>query len=49
MDKHLQEALKFVRDNKNWSSAEEAVALERIGEMRCGLDHASAKFCENIA
>lgn len=49
MDKHLQEALKFVRDNKNWSSAEEAVALERIGEMRCGLDHASPKICENIA
>lgn len=49
MDKHLQEALKFVRDNKNWSSAEEAVALERIGEMRCGLNHASAKICENIA
>ena len=49
MDKHLQEALKFVRDNKNWSSAEEAVALERIGEMRCGLDHASPKICENLA
>lgn len=49
MDKHLQEALKFVRDNKNWSSAEEAVALDRIGEMRCGLDHASPKICENIA
>lgn len=49
MDKHLQEALKFVRDNKNWSSAEEAVALERIGEMRCGIDHASPKICENIA
>lgn len=49
MDKHLQEALKFVRDNKNWSSAEEAVALGGIGEMRCGLDHASPKICENIA
>ena len=49
MDKHLKAALEYVRENKNWSSAEEAVALERINEMRCGIDQASLKISENIA
>lgn len=49
MDKHLKAALEYVRENKNWSSAEEAVALERINEMRCGIDQASPKISENIA
>ena len=49
MDKHLQEALKYVRENKNWSSAEEAVALERIDKMRCDIEQASPEISDNIA
>lgn len=49
MDKHLKEALKYVRENKNWSSAEEEVALEKIGNMRLNINEAAPDISNNIA
>lgn len=37
----IKDAIKYVKENKTWSDAEEAVALERINELRCDLSTAS--------
>lgn len=49
MDKHLKEALKYVRENKKWSNAEEEVALEKIGNMRLNIHEAAPDISNNIA
>ena len=41
-------ALVYIHKNKTWSDAEEEVALERIGEMRCSIDEASTKIYDSI-
>jgi len=47
---HLEKALQYVRDNKTWTEAEEDVALEQIGRLRCPLRMTSTgkSICNNI-
>jgi len=47
--KHLDRAIKYVRDNRTWSEAEEAVALERINNYRCDINFASPSIATEIA
>lgn len=43
-------AIAYVRENKTWSDAEEAVALENINHYRCSLDDGIAnKIMELLA
>lgn len=44
----LEKAIQYVRENKTWSDAEERVALDIIGHMRCSIDLASPKICDEI-
>lgn len=48
MDRHFEQALEYVRKNRTWSEAEEAVALERINHFRCGIQQASSSISEEI-
>lgn len=48
MEKKIQEAIEYVKANKTWSEAEEAVALERINRLRCDLRWASDKIYDAI-
>lgn len=40
----IEKAVQYVRENKTWSDAEEAVALEKINHLRCDLSTASDKI-----
>lgn len=44
MNKDIEKAIQYVRDNKTWSDAEERVALDNIDHMRCDLAQASNKI-----
>ena len=44
----FEKALQYVRDNKNWSDAEEAVALERIDHWRVDLANTGMGISEKI-
>ena len=47
MNKDIEKAIQYVRDNKTWSDAEERVALDNIDHMRCDLAQASNKiYCD---
>lgn len=46
---HFEKALQYVRDNKTWSDAQEALALERINHYRCGIDFADRKISNEIS
>lgn len=46
---YLNDAVSYVRDNRTWTDAEEAVAFDRIGAMRCGIQQASPKIAQGIA
>lgn len=46
---HFVKALQYVRDNKTWSDAQEALALERINHYRCGIDFADRKISNEIS
>lgn len=47
MSKALDQAIKYVRENKTWTAAEERVALDNIDHMRCSLQEASDKiYCD---
>lgn len=37
----LEKAIAYVKENKNWSELEEAIALDTINELRCDIDTAS--------
>jgi hypothetical protein len=45
---HFDKALQHVRDNKTWSDAQEALALERISHYRCGIDFADSEISNKI-
>ena len=44
MEKMIEKAIQYVRDNKTWTDAEERMALDNISEMRCDLRIASPKI-----
>ena len=44
----FEKALQYVRDNKDWSDAEEQVALERMDQYRCPLDFTGMGIAEKI-
>lgn len=48
MERHFEQALEYVRKNHTWSEAEEAVALERIDHLRCGLQYVDSSISEEI-
>ena len=48
MERHFEQALEYVRQNRTWSEAEEAEALERINHFRCGIQQASSSISEEI-
>lgn len=45
---HIKKAIQYVKDNRRWSDAEEQVALERIGNYRCGVDFAYPSIADEI-
>ena len=45
---HFDKALQHARDNKTWSDAQEALALERINHYRCGIDFADSEISNEI-
>lgn len=47
---HLEKAIQYVRENKDWSEAEEQVALDQISKMRCPLNMTStgSHICDKI-
>lgn len=45
----LEKAIAYVRENKTWSEAEEAVALERINHFRCDVADTSMGIADKIA
>ena len=47
MNKDIEKAIQYVRDNKTWTEAEERVALDKINHMKCDINQASDKIaCE---
>ena len=44
----LNDAVSYVRDNRTWTDAEEAVALARLGAYGCGIQKASPKIAQAI-
>lgn len=47
---HFEKAIQYVRENKDWSEAEEQVALDQISKMRYPLNMTStgSHICDNI-
>ncbi len=48
LDDMFKKALQFVRDNKDWSEACEAYALETVDKMRYPIDQASEEIGDKI-
>lgn len=46
---HFEKALQYVRDHKQWSDAEESVALDNINHYRCDINVASPSITNQIA
>ena len=44
----FEKAVQYVRNNKRWSDAEEAVALEEINQYRCGISFANPEISDEI-
>lgn len=44
----IEEAIKYVRENKTWTDEEDTRALAIIGDARCGLDRADMKIATEI-
>ena len=46
----LEKAIQYVRENKDWTDAEEQVAMDDIGKMRCSLSmtRTGEKICDHI-
>lgn len=47
-DSVMLAAIEYVRQNKNWSEAQEAVALENINHLRCPIDFADEGIANKI-
>lgn len=48
MNKHITQAIAYVRTNKTWCEEEEQDALDVINEMRCGIEYADASIADTI-
>ena len=46
---HFEKAIQYVRENRTWSEAEEAVALERINSLRSSIGSASSEIAMSIS
>ena len=46
---HFEKAIQYVRENRTWSDAEEAAALERINSFRSSISSASSKIAMSIS
>lgn len=46
---HYQKAIKYVRENRTWSDAQEEVALERIEMYRCDISFADSSIADEIS
>ena len=46
---HFEKAIQYVRENRTWSDAEEAAALERINSFRSSIGSASSKIAMSIS
>ena len=49
MERHFEQAIQYVRDNKTWTDAEETVALQHIDHYRCPLQQASSNIASEIS
>lgn len=47
-DSLMISAIEYVRQNKTWSEAQEAVALEHINHLRCPIDFADEGIANKI-
>lgn len=45
---HFEKAIKYVRENKPWSDAEQEVAWENINNFRCDIGSAYPSIADNI-
>lgn len=48
MDKEFEKAIQYVRENKSWSEAQDARALEIINQFRCGISQADDCISDEI-
>lgn len=48
MDKEFEKAIQYVRENKTWSDAQEARALEIINKLRCSIAQADCHIYDEI-
>ncbi len=44
----FERAVQYIRENKKWSDADEAEALERINHYRCDIGFASPEISDEI-
>ena len=49
LSSHFGYAIQYVRDHKQWSDAEESVALDNINHYRCDVNVASPSIKNQIA
>ena len=45
---HFEKAIKFIKDNRSWSDAEESVALQSINHLRCDINFAAPAIADGI-
>ena len=45
---HYKKAIKYVRENRTWSDAQEQVALEKINLYRCDISFACPEIADEI-
>ena len=49
MSEEMKKAIAYVNENRNWSDAEEEVALERINHFRCDVSDTGMGIADKIA
>lgn len=49
MDKLLEKALRYVRENRTWSDAQEELANERMSTYRCNMSFADPNITDKIS
>lgn len=48
MNEHFDKAVAYVRENRGWTDAEDASALDKIDHYRCSIDFASPQIHSEI-
>jgi len=48
MEQLFKQAIQYVKEHKDWSDAEEQVALEKIDHYRCNIDFAAPSISDKI-